>query len=165
MVKSGDLKEVLMANERKRGKFEFKNRIKFSLSKDELDRQIKELIEATNTLTRVREISALLHENGIQSTSRSTAKFAIFLQQIQRHANSLYGAMAQRLSSGCHDEHRTKLYLEGWSAVLQKKPLPIRFELAVEAPEALTLEGDLRHEICIDVLDDQIAESDFSMLL
>lgn len=149
MVKSGDLKEVLRANERKSGKYEFKKRIKFSLNKDELDRQIKELIEATNALTRLREISALLHENGIQSFSRNTAKFAVFLQRIQRHANSLYGAMEQRLASGCHYEHVTKLYLEGWSAVLQKKPLPIQFKIAVEAPEAHTLEGDLRHEICI----------------
>lgn len=165
MVKSADLKEVLRANEHKGGKYEFKKRIKFSLNKDELDRRIKELIEATNTLTRLREISTLLNENGVQSSSRSTAKFAVFLQRIQRHANSLYGAMAQRLASGCHYEHRTNFYLEGRSAVLQKKPLPINFKLAVDAPEARTLEGDLRHEICIGVLDDQIAEFDFSMLL
>lgn len=165
MVKTRDLKQVLRANERKGGKYDFKKRIKFSLHKDELDRRIKDLIEATNALARLREISALLHENGVQSSSRSSAKFAVFLQRIRRHANSLYGAMAQRLASGCHYEHLTKLYLEGWSEVLQKKPLPIKFKLAVEAPGARTLEGGLRHEICIGVSDDQTVESEPSILL
>lgn len=163
MVKSGNLKEVLRANESKEGKYEFKKRIKFSLGKEELQKRISEFIEATNTLRRLREISASLHDNSVQSSSRTVAKFAVFLQRIQRHANSLYGAIAPRLASGCHYEHGTKLYLEGHSAVLQKKSLPIHFKLAMEAPEARTVDGNLRHEICIDVLEDNMTEYDLSM--
>ena len=165
MVKSGDLREVLRANESKEGKYEFKKRIKFSLKKDELQRRIGELINATNTLRRLRETTVSLHDNGIQSSSRTIAKFATFLQLIQRHADSLYGAIAQRLASGCHYEHGTKFYLEGQSAVLQKKLLPIDFKLAIEAPQARAVEGNIRHEICIEVLEDRTAKYDLSMPL
>lgn len=105
-----------------------------------------------------RETTALLHDNGIQSSSRSIARFANFLHRIQRHANSLYGAIAQRLACRCHYEHGTKFYLEGHSGVLQKKSLPINFKLAIEALEARTVEGNLRHEICIEVLEDHTVE-------
>ncbi|CAD6592622.1 MAG: hypothetical protein ASARMPREDX12_006281 [Alectoria sarmentosa] len=162
---SGDLREVLRANESKEGKYEFKKRIKFSLKKDELQRRIGELINATNTLRRLRETTVSLHDNGIQSSSRTIAKFATFLQLIQRHADSLYGAIAQRLASGCHYEHGTKFYLEGQSAVLQKKLLPIDFKLAIEAPQARAVEGNIRHEICIEVLEDRTAKYDLSMPL
>ena len=62
--------------------------------------------------------------------------------------------MAQRLAVGCHREHGTKLYLEGQSAVLQKKSLPINFKLAIEAAEGGTMEGNLSYEIIIEVLED-----------
>lgn len=78
----------------------------------------------------------------------------MFLQGIQRHARSLYGAMAQRLAVGCHNVHGTKLYLEGQSAVLQKKHTPINFKLAIEAAEAGTMDGRLSYEIIIEVLED-----------
>ncbi len=164
-MKSGNLKDVLRANERKAGRYEFQNRIKFSLKKDELERRIKELIEATNSLRRIREQSASLHDDGRQSHSRTIAKFAIFLQRIQRQANSLYGAIAQSLPPECHYEHGAKFYLEGQSGILQKKPLPINFRLDIEAPEARTVEGGQRHEISIGVLEDHMAECDVSMLL
>ena len=165
MTKSGDLKEVLRANEAKEGKYEFKKRIKFSLKKDELERRISELIEATNTLRRLREISTQLHDTSIPSSSRSIAKFATFLQRIQSHANSLYGAIAQRLASGCHHEHGTKFYLNGQSAVLQTGALPIHFNLMIEAPEVRTVQGNLRHELCVEVLEDLAAKYVLSMLL
>ncbi|KAL9136804.1 MAG: hypothetical protein Q9175_001987 [Cornicularia normoerica] len=70
----------------------------------------------------------------------------------------LYEAIAQKLASGCHYERGTKFYLEGQSAVLQKKSLPIKFMLAIEAPEPRTGERNLRHEIHIEVLEDRAAE-------
>lgn len=62
--------------------------------------------------------------------------------------------MAQRLAVGCHNVHGTKLYLEGQSAVLQKKSTPINFKLAIEAAEAGTMDGRLSYEIIIEVLED-----------
>ena len=151
-----------MANERKEEKYEFKKRIKFSLKKDELDRRITEIVESTNSLKRLRETSASLHDNSI-SSSRTIAKFALFLQRIHRYANSLYGAIAQKLASGCHHEHGTRFYLEGQSAILQKKPLPINFNLAIEAVEARMLEGNRCHEVCIEALENNPAEYDLSI--
>ena len=159
-MKSGDLKELLRANERKDGKYEFKKRIKFSLKKDDLDRRISEIIASTNSLKRLRETNASLHDTGTPSSSRTIAKFASFLQRIQRHANLLYVAIAQKLVSGCHHEHRTRFYLEGQSAILQKEPFAINFKLAIEAVEARMVAGNLRHEVCIEVLEDHAAEYD-----
>lgn len=145
---------MVRANESNEGRYQFRKRIKFSLKKDELERRINGLIESTNTLRRLRETSASLYDNSTQSSSRTIAKFAIFLQGIQGHARTLYGAMASRLAVGCHREHGTKLYLDGQSSVLQKRSLPINFQLAIEAAEPGTMEGSLSYEILIEVLED-----------
>ena len=79
-------------------------------------------------------------------------------------SRNLYGAIAQKLASGCHYERGTKFYLEGQSAVLQKKSLPIKFKLAIEAPEPRTGERNLRHEIRIEVLENRAAEYELSLL-
>ena len=162
-MKSGDLKELLRANERKEGKYEFKKSIKFGLKKDDLNRRITEIIASTNSLKRLRETSASLHDAGIPSSSRTIAKFASFLQRIQRHASSLHVAIARKLASGCHHEHGTRFYLEGQSAILQKIPLAINFKLAIEATEARIVARNLRHEVCIEVLEDHAAEYDILM--
>ena len=163
MRKSGDLKELLRANESKGGRYQFRKRIKFSLRKDELERRIIELTESTNSLRRLRETSASLYDNATQSSSRTITKLAGSLQGIQRHAESLYGAIAQKLSCGCHHEHGTKFYLESRSAVLQKGSLPIDFNLTIEAPETGMPERKPRYEICIEVLENDPAEYDFQV--
>ena len=165
LKKSSDLKEILRVNEGKEGKYQFKERIKFSLRKDKLERQIRELIEATNTLRRLRKVSTSWYDNSTQSSSRTITMFANFLQRIQQHANSLHGAIAPRLACGCHHEHGTILYLEGQSAVLEKRYLTINFKLAVEALEAGTMEGVRRYETSIEVLENETNEYDLSMLL
>ena len=154
----------MRANESKGGRYEFRRRIKFILRKDELERQISELIKSTDSLRRLREMSSSLYDNSTQSSSRTTAKFANFLEGIQRHAQSLYGAMAQRLAWGCHHEHEAKFYLEGQSAIFLKKALPLNFRLAIEALEAGVTEGNLRHEIRIDVLENDPTEYDSAVL-
>ena len=164
LMQSGDLKEVLKANECKDGKYQFRKRIKFSLKKDDLERRIRALIESTDSLRRLREISASLYDNSSQSSSRTFTKIAISLQGIQRHAESLYGAIAQKLACGCHHEHGTNFYLEGQSPILTKKSLPIDFKLAIEAPEVGMTEGNLRHEIRIEVLEDDPNEYDFPVV-
>ena len=164
IAKSGNLQEVVRANESKGGRYEFRRRIKFSLRKDELERRISELIRSTDSLRRLRETSASLHDNSTQSSSRTITKFALFLQGIQRHAQSLYGAIAQRRAWGCHHEHGAKFYLEGRSAILLKRALPFNFKLAIEALEAGVTEGNLHSEIRIDVLENDHTEYDFTVL-
>lgn len=165
MSKSGDLNELVKANKSKNGKYEFKRRIRFSLKKNGLDRRISHLREAINDLGKLRELSALRHENSVQYCSRTMEKFAVYLQRVQGHANSLYGAIAHRLASGCHSEHGTKFYLEGQSAGLQKKPLPINFNLDLQALEASIVGRDLDHQIHIEVLEDDLNGCDSSTIL
>ena len=109
-------------------------------------------------------MSASLYDNSTQSSSRTITKFANFLQGIQKHAQTLYEAIAQRLAWGCHHEHGTKFYLEGRSAMLLKRALPLDFKLAIEALEAGVAEGYLRYEIRIDVLENDPTEYDFAVL-
>ena len=56
----------LAGHESKEGKYQFKGRIKFTPKKDELDRQIRELIEATNSLRRLRKVSTSWYDNSTQ---------------------------------------------------------------------------------------------------
>lgn len=154
----------MKANESRGGRYEFKRRIKFSLRKDELEQRITELIKSTDSLRRLRETSASLYDNSTQSSSRTITKFATFLQRIQRHAESLYGAIAQRLAWECHHEHWANFYLEGRSAILLKGALPLNFKLAIQALEAGVTEGNLRHEIGIDVLENDPTKYDFAVL-
>ena len=164
IAKSGNLQEVVRANESIGGRYEFKKRIKFSLRKDELERRISELIRSTDSLRRLRETSASLYDNSTHSSSRTITKFANFLQGIQRHAQSLYGAIAQRLAWGCHHDHGAKFYLDGRSAIFLKRALPLGFKLAIEALEAGVTEANLRHEIGIEVLENDPTAYDFAVL-
>ena len=164
IAKSGNLQQVVRANESKSGRYEFRRRIKFGLRKDELEQRIIELIRSTDSLRRLRETSASLYDNSTQSSSKTITKFAIFLQRIQRHAQSLYGAIAQRLAWECHHEHWANFYLEGRSAILLKRAMPLNFKLAIEALEAGVTEGNLRHEVGIDVLDNDPTEYDSAVI-
>ena len=154
----------MRANESKGGRYEFRKRIRFSIRKDELERRISELIRSTDSLRRLRETSASLYDSSTHSSSRTITKFAVFLQGIQKHAQSLYGAIAQRLAWGCHHEHGAKFYLEGRSAMLLKRVLPLNFRWAIEALEAGVTDKSLRYEICIDVLENDPAEYDCAVL-
>ena len=155
----------MKANESQKGKYKFKRRIKFSLNKDELERRISDLDEAINRLGKLRTTSASLHDFSMQSYSKTTTEFAAFLQRVQQHANSLYIAIERRLACGCHHEHGTKFYLEGQSAVLQNRPLPINFRLALDAPESQTGVQNSDHEIHIEVLENNMDGYNYSMFL
>ena len=63
------------------------------------------------------------------NSSRTTAKLAGFLQNVRKHANSLYSAISSGWAAGCHAEHRTRLYLENRSAPLQKERSNVTFKL------------------------------------
>lgn len=153
VVQSGDLKELLRANERKEGKYQYKKRIRFSLKKDELEQQIRKLIETTNTMRKLRDLTATLNDSSSHSLSRTIAKFATFLQGIRGHAKLLYEAIAQRLACGSHHEHGTKFHLGGQAAVLRTNLKPLSFKLAIEAQEAGTREGSVQYEVGVEVLE------------
>ena len=156
MSKSNDLNELLKANKSQDGAHKSRGRIKFALRRDELEERISDLVDSINRLGKLRDISASLQDYSIQHCSRTMAEVAAFLQHVQDNAKLLYGAMERELASGCHNEHATRFYLEGHSAVLQKRQMPTIFKLALEAPEARMVGQDLDREISIEVLDDDM---------
>lgn len=104
----------MRANESKGGRYEFRKRTRFSLRKDELERRISELIRSTDSLRRLRETSASLYDSSTHSSSRTITKLAVFLQGIQKHAQSLYGAIAKT---------RLGVPPRAWGQVLSGRPI------------------------------------------
>ncbi|KAF6220317.1 hypothetical protein HO133_003449 [Letharia lupina] len=156
---SGSLKELLKANSLSaNGKYEFRSRIKFVLKDDELKQRVNDLRETTDTLTKLRHLGTSLNHHEILSEQRIVGKFAVFLQRVQRHADVLYSAMSQRLISGCHHEHETRLYLENRSDAWHKRRVSIHFDLILGSPAVLAGSNMLSQELQVAVLDNEIYE-------
>lgn len=156
---SGSLKELLKANSLSaNGKYEFRSRIKFVLKDDELKQRVNDLRETTDTLTKLRHLGTSLNHHEILSEQRIVGKFAVFLQRVQRHADVLYSAMSQRLISGCHHEHETRLYLENRSDAWHKRRVSIHFDLILGSPAVLAGSNMLSQKLQVAVLDNEIYE-------
>lgn len=140
------------------GKYEFKIRLKFVLKNDELKRRVNDLRDATDTLTKLRHLSTSLIHHPNHSEQRTVAKYSVFLQRIQRHADVLYFAISQRLVSGCHQEHETKFFIEDRAAAWQKQQEPVNFRLILGSPAALSGCSLLSQELQVAVLDDELTE-------
>jgi len=132
-----------------------RRRIKFSLQKDELDQRISELDYSTKMLGRLRLSGVLMHEDSIQSSSRTIAKLAAFLQKIQGHAASLHSAISASWAVGCHTEHWTNLYLENRSAPLMREKPRVTFMLDVGVITQSRNSSILWHKAQIDLLEIQ----------
>ena len=140
------------------GKYEFRSRIKFVMKNDELNQKISELKDATDSLTKLRELSTLLTQHNPHSEQKTAAKYAIFLQRVRQYASVLHLAISQRLVSGCHHEHESRLYLEHRAAVLQKERISVDFRLILGSPSVPTSGDRLPTEIQVAALDDDISE-------
>lgn len=140
---SGYLEELIKANSKPNGNFDLRGKIKFSMKKEELEQKIAELDKSTIMLERLRLSGSLMHDENINSSSRTITKLAGFLHSIRKHANSLYSAISSGWAAGCHAEHRIRLYLENRSAPLQKERSIITFKLDL-AVMSQTLPSKLR---------------------
>ncbi len=159
--KSGSLEELLKTNMKSaNGKYEFRSRIKFILKDDELKQRIDDLRVATDTLTKLRDLSKSLIHYKTHSEQRTVAKYADFLQRVQRYADVLHLAISRRLVSGCHHEHETVFYLENRSGALQKQQESVNFRLILGSTPVLAGGNLLPQELQVTVLDDDTSEYD-----
>ncbi|GES64972.1 hypothetical protein ATEIFO6365_0009046700 [Aspergillus terreus] len=117
----GTLSSLIQAHPPKDGKYELTKKIKFSLQKDDLEKRIRDLNDATATLRRIRETSVTKTEVTLQSTSRMIAKFASALNAVRSYADRLYSAISAGYNVDCHPEHETRLFLQSRSALMEKK--------------------------------------------
>lgn len=151
----GSLLASIKAHTSHDGKLDLRRRIKFSIQKDELDQRISELDNSTKMLSRLRLSGALMHEENVQSSSRTITKLAAFLHKIQGHAASLHSAISSSWALGCHPEHRTNLYLENRSATLTREKPQVTFKLDVGFIRQSTDSSILWHKAQIDLLEIQ----------
>ncbi|KAJ5908063.1 hypothetical protein N7495_000745 [Penicillium taxi] len=122
-----DLSAILQAQPRKNGQFEFTKRIKFSVRKEDLQRQIYELDESTKTLSRLRDHSIARQNVTTQPRSRAITRFTAALNIVQNYAQCLYSAVSYGCIAGCHPEHEARLFLQTrWPEMDQKYPKSLK---------------------------------------
>ncbi|EAW21203.1 uncharacterized protein NFIA_063640 [Aspergillus fischeri NRRL 181] len=117
----GKLSSLIQAHPPKDGKYELTKKIKFSLQRDDLEKRIRDLNDATATLRRIRETCVSKTEVTLQSTSRMIAKFTSALNAVRNYADRLYSAISAGYNVGCHPEHETRLFLQSRSALMEKR--------------------------------------------
>ncbi|PIG89847.1 hypothetical protein AARAC_005881 [Aspergillus arachidicola] len=115
-----DLPAILQSQLKRNGRFEFTKRIKFSVGKEDLQRQIHELDESTKTLSRLRNQSIARRNVTVQPMSRTIAKFTATLSVVQSYAYRLYSAVACGCIARCHPEHEARLFLQTRSSAMNK---------------------------------------------
>ena len=153
IIKSGSLAEVVKANKSKSGKSTFLRRIKFSLDSREIEELIGNIDSASKRLRRLSKCAATVHD--MRSASTKISKYTRFLHSIQMQADRLYAAVADNLSSCCHDEHDTKLLLNDRLEQFKTREKPTSFSLAIMSPSEAGSGSLLSHSVQIDVLEDE----------
>ncbi|KAE8327762.1 hypothetical protein BDV39DRAFT_214932 [Aspergillus sergii] len=102
-----DLPTILQSQPKRNGRFEFTKRIKFSVGKEDLQRQIHDLDESTKTLSRLRDQSIARQNVTVQPISRTIAKFTAALNVVQSYAHRLL--FLQTRSSAMNKSHSKSL--------------------------------------------------------
>ena len=153
IIKSGSLTGALEANKSKNGKSTILRRIKLSLDKGEIEGLVGDIESASKRLRRLNKCATLAHD--MRSASTKVSKFTKFLLSIRTQADRLYGVVADSLSSCCHDEHETKLLLNGRLEQFITTQKPISFSLAIISPSEAGSGYRLSHSMQVDVLEDE----------
>lgn len=139
-------------------------KIKFSLHKDDLEKQIKDLNEATEMLRRILETSAAKTEVTLQSTSQTVAKFTSSLGSVRNYAHRLYTAISAGYMANCHVEHETRLFLQPRSALMEKrrrmelKRAPVAFTVAF-LPSQDRLEPQSGYKTDVKVMEEEMEDN------
>ncbi|CRL21989.1 unnamed protein product [Penicillium camemberti] len=94
------------------GSYEFTKKIKFALKRDDLERHIKDLENATNNLSRIRDYSRLRTPVTLQSTSSAASRIMSSFDAIRSHACRLYATISTAYAETCHPEHEAHLFLQ-----------------------------------------------------
>ncbi|RDW78922.1 uncharacterized protein DSM5745_05774 [Aspergillus mulundensis] len=87
-------------------------KIRFSVKRDELEKQIWYLNMATTSLRRISDnMVALKIQVAIDSSSRQIARFASALGTVRDYAKRLYSAVSAAYPGPCHAHHEARLFL------------------------------------------------------
>ncbi|KAL4938397.1 hypothetical protein BDV06DRAFT_231900 [Aspergillus oleicola] len=96
-------------------------KIRFSVKRDELDKQIWDLNNATTALRRISDnMTALRVQVAINSSSRQIARFASALGAVRDYAKRLYSAVSAAYPAPCHAHHEARLLLCSRSNLMDK---------------------------------------------
>ncbi|KAL3460893.1 hypothetical protein BJX64DRAFT_289831 [Aspergillus heterothallicus] len=116
-----DLAALVRAYPQTAGRYQLPERIKFPVSKHELESQITELNEATTTLQRVSDGMFRVRERVIlRSSSAQSTAFMSALNKVRTHARKLYLAISAAYSSRCHAQHEARLFLSSHAHILER---------------------------------------------
>ncbi|CAG8015052.1 unnamed protein product [Penicillium olsonii] len=158
-----DLAVLVQANPPKsNGSYEFTKKIKFALKKDDLMRHIKDLNDATNGLSRIREYSRLRCPVTLQSTSSATTRIVSSFDSIRRHACRLYSTISTVYGKSCHPEHEAHLFLQSRADILLTK-----YRTPKKTPVTFTVSfGPASHtDVCIPSLATEVKVSEEDALI
>ena len=149
--------------------YEAGKRLKFSLSKDSLDRQISELDSCTRMLSRLRELGMSIHDQTVQSASRKSAKLVRALYKIKSRAKVLYNALSSGWTVSCHDSHSTDLFLQDRLDTIQdmasrkaKHTDTIQFQMFLGTEQTSSSGSRLRHDAEVSVHEPEELDEPFA---
>ncbi|KAL4986565.1 hypothetical protein BDW68DRAFT_178687 [Aspergillus falconensis] len=96
-------------------------KIRFPIKRDELDRQIQDLDNATMMLRRISDnMTALRVQVSLQTRSRQISRLTSALSTVRNYARRLYSAVASAYPSHCHPHHEARLFLRSRSYFLER---------------------------------------------
>ncbi|KAJ5778920.1 hypothetical protein N7457_006640 [Penicillium paradoxum] len=128
------LSSLLQANPPKDGTYEFTRRIKFALAREDMERQIAGLDNATTNLQRIRDYQRGQSEISPPSISRAVTKITSYFEGVAEHARRLYSAIAMGYVGHCHSEHEAQLFLQPRTELMDNpralKKAPLVFTVA-----------------------------------
>lgn len=107
-----DIASLVKAYPPENGFYKFVRRIKFSITKDDIELQIKELNKNTFNLERIRRYSNPNAETTFPPSSRTVSKITSFFDVVADHAHRLHAAISIGYKEPCHPDHEAQLFLQ-----------------------------------------------------
>ncbi|KAJ5622843.1 hypothetical protein N7490_011448 [Penicillium lividum] len=113
-----NLSTLIQTYPRRNGTYELTKKIKFALARDDLEKRIQDLNDATMMLRRIRDCSLSRTGIAIQSRSSTTKRSTSCFDSIRKHASRLYSAISTAYGGSCHPEHGAHLFLQSRADLL-----------------------------------------------
>ncbi|GAW19458.1 hypothetical protein ANO14919_089450 [Xylariales sp. No.14919] len=126
-----DLAALLVANPPVKGRFEFSERISFSIERGTLNALIEELSEDRLNLKTIIKGMRTEKEYCTKQPSTESKRLSRILGQVSVSAKALYIAMCQTCTGACHNNH--KVFLELHNRMPQAKPAAAGRRLAADS--------------------------------
>ena len=125
-----DLATVAKQSKLSSDKFEFRNRLKVAMNMGDIEARIDDLDESMKKMIRLRMSSRVPISESSPLHGRSHQKLCEFLRAIRHSAQIVHQALAASLSSGCHNEHVVRLYLDPRANIKPRQSISFRVSLS-----------------------------------